>query len=236
MIGIYKITNIVNNKAYIGQSVRIERRIAEHRQSALRGDDEVLYRAMRKYGLQNFQYEVICECEPSQLDELEQYYIQQYHTLLPNGYNYQLGGSTGKIVVPDNIYAAQQALMFTDKTQQEIADECNICRRTVIRINLGEVWHNEKYSYPLRKPKVSENPTHKCIDCGAPVSLGALRCLTCSALHQQHCSRPNPEELESLIIQFGFVGVGRKFGVSDNAVRKWCRQYNMPTHTKDYKK
>ena len=66
MIGIYKITNKINGNAYIGQSVNIQLRFDSHRQRYLQENgkeyDKVLYRAMRKYGLENFSFEIVEEC------------------------------------------------------------------------------------------------------------------------------------------------------------------------------
>lgn len=72
MIGIYKITNTVNNKKYIGQSVNITDRWREHRKRANNGT-EYLYQAMRRYGIQNFIFEVVEECLIEDLNLKEKY-------------------------------------------------------------------------------------------------------------------------------------------------------------------
>ena len=73
MMGIYKIENLVNGKIYIGQSINIERRWQGHRKGIKsRVDKEKpLYRAMNKYGIENFSFEVLEECEEEELDEKE---------------------------------------------------------------------------------------------------------------------------------------------------------------------
>lgn len=83
MIGIYKITNRINNKIYIGQSVDIKKRWRQHKRHSQVPNKEYekyLYRAFRKYGLDNFTFEVIEECSREQLNERECYYIQLYHS------------------------------------------------------------------------------------------------------------------------------------------------------------
>lgn len=95
MIGIYKITNKINNKSYIGQSVDIEHRLKEHRNpyNWKREKSKLLYKAFQKYGLENFTFEVIEECKENQLDIKEQYWIDYYNSY-SNGYNMTTGGET----------------------------------------------------------------------------------------------------------------------------------------------
>ena len=67
MIGIYKITKKENGKSYIGQSNDIERRFSEHKTKI----DIPIEIAIKKYGADAFDFEVIEECETSQLNERE---------------------------------------------------------------------------------------------------------------------------------------------------------------------
>ena len=95
MIGIYKITNKINNHCYIGQSVNIEHRFQEHKKpyNWKRESTKALYQAFQKYVLNNFTFEIIEECNEKQLDEKEQYWIQYYNSY-KNGYNMTSGGET----------------------------------------------------------------------------------------------------------------------------------------------
>lgn len=95
--GIYKITNIVNGKVYIGQSIDVYDRWYQHKYEAHRDRyNTLLYKAMRKYGIEKFEFEVIEECFPDKLSDLEQYYINYYHAYIgfenSNGYNMTIGG------------------------------------------------------------------------------------------------------------------------------------------------
>jgi group I intron endonuclease len=87
MIGIYKITNKQNGKVYIGQSNNIERRFSEHKQKRYETIDDYI----NILGVDNFDFEVIEECNIDELDNKEQLYIQQYQSNI-NGYNIQQGG------------------------------------------------------------------------------------------------------------------------------------------------
>jgi group I intron endonuclease len=95
MTGIYKITNILNNQIYIGLSVDIDKRWARHRSNYIdinnKEYEKTLYRAFRKYGIENFTFEVIEECSKEELANREIYWIAYYDSF-SNGYNETPGG------------------------------------------------------------------------------------------------------------------------------------------------
>lgn len=94
--GIYKITNLENNKCYIGLSNNIEKRWKEHISNAYNCDDinfnNPLYQDIKKYKVDSFIFEILEECEQNLLSEKEKYYIEKYNSFIPNGYNRTLGG------------------------------------------------------------------------------------------------------------------------------------------------
>lgn len=95
MIGIYKITNKINNKSYIGQSTHIEKRLRDHKSEYEwnRHPNYPLYKAFKKYGLENFIFQIIEQCYPQDLDENEIFWIKYYHSLTSeHGYNIKQGG------------------------------------------------------------------------------------------------------------------------------------------------
>ena len=97
MVGIYKITNIINNHSYIGLSTHVEDRWYYHknRYNWDRESNKLLYQAIKKYGIENFTFVLLEECEPEELSEKEKYYIKKYNTY-KNGYNMTLGGEDNK--------------------------------------------------------------------------------------------------------------------------------------------
>lgn len=104
---IYKITNQVNGKVYIGQSINIKHRWIQHKSDALNNrSDAPIHRAIRKYGIQNFSFEIIEECEQERMNEKEIYWIKYYDsTNKKKGYNIKLGGeSAGTIYNYKEIY------------------------------------------------------------------------------------------------------------------------------------
>lgn len=98
MIGIYKITNTINNKCYIGQSADLFKRIKRHVKTLTNGTNrnEHLQNAYNKYGTGNFTIEIIEECTKECLDEREIFWIDYYKSYDPQyGYNKTKGGTGG---------------------------------------------------------------------------------------------------------------------------------------------
>lgn len=89
--GIYKITAKHNGKVYIGQSNDIYTRWRSHWKQVNRGDNDCLHNYMRKYGKDNFEYEIIEKCNQSIINEREKYWISYYDSY-NNGLNSTLGG------------------------------------------------------------------------------------------------------------------------------------------------
>jgi len=93
---IYKITNAINNKSYIGQTTgSLSQRKRGHKSMALNGSSLVIHRAIRKYGWDNFTWEILGKCgSKEKLDEMEFYYIKQFKTHISHkqGYNLTFGG------------------------------------------------------------------------------------------------------------------------------------------------
>ena len=87
--GIYKITNIITEQCYIGQAIDIYKRWSQHAKCGLGIDTppgNKLYKAIQEYGLENFTFEVLTECNAIELDEKEKYFISLYQADI-FGYN-----------------------------------------------------------------------------------------------------------------------------------------------------
>lgn len=87
--GIYKITNLLDNKSYIGQSVDIYKRWNDHCKCGLGIDTppgNKLYKAIQEDGLENFTFELLTECPKEELDSKEKYFIELYQAK-EYGYN-----------------------------------------------------------------------------------------------------------------------------------------------------
>jgi group I intron endonuclease len=90
---IYKITNKINNKIYIGCTIySLEKRFSEHAYRALKTDNKSkLYNSIRKYGVKSFSIELIQECDLNIIYEIEKKYITELDTY-DNGLNSTFGG------------------------------------------------------------------------------------------------------------------------------------------------
>lgn len=89
-VGIYLIRNLVNDKKYVGLSIRsAESRIQVHLTG--RGS-KLLKSAVNKYGIDNFESIILEECSEDIIKDRERFWISELNTLVPNGYNLTTGG------------------------------------------------------------------------------------------------------------------------------------------------
>ncbi len=107
---IYKITNTINNKVYIGQTSKtITERFAVHLRHAANHVNRYLYDAMNFYGYENFIIEELERCEKSILDAREIYWISFYQSNNPEyGYNMTAGGGGGNTFVLRSVESQQR--------------------------------------------------------------------------------------------------------------------------------
>jgi group I intron endonuclease len=92
---IYRIINKIDGKAYVGQYCKDnpKQRFTTHKRNARNPHStEHLYRAIRKHGVENFEFTTICVCKNEELNDLEIKYIKEYDTFGENGYNMTSGG------------------------------------------------------------------------------------------------------------------------------------------------
>ena len=235
MIGIYKIENLLNHKCYVGQSIHIERRWQEHCRPSAKS---IISNAIKKYGKENFSFQILEECSEDELDEKEIFYIEKFNCIVPNGYNIKdyVDGNETTFTLYDKEEFNNIVKEIKDNviSLQQISEKHDLCRRTIYRINKGEVHRLPNESYPLR-PTI-ENNRHYCIDCGKKITYKGTRCKTCAAIASRNVDRPAREELKQLIRTNSFVSLGKRYGVSDNAIRKWCKNYGLPSKSSDIKK
>lgn len=134
---------------------------------------------------------------------------------------------------------ATNANIATAKALEEIKKcilVCANCHRE-IHANLIDIscltssYSEERATKILEKLNdIKAKTLYYCKDCGKLISESkAQRCPECAAKERRICERPSREELKILIKTVPFVKIGEKFGVTDNAIRKWCKSMNLPS-------
>ena len=123
-------------------------------------------------------------------------------------------------------------------------------RQALLSVGLsdGSVNYRRARSLLSREGVVLPEKQHKCltneysdgicIDCGKPISYGAVRCHHCSSINivKDISRRPEKDILKEQIRNLPFTKIGEIYNVSDNAVRKWCDFYKLPRTKTEIKK
>lgn len=152
---IYKYTNLINGKVYIGQTKQtIKQRDYKH-QTQL-NDNTYFHRAMKKYGRNNFSLELVEDHIPfNQLNEKEKFYIDFFESFYTTGKGYNLtqGGQWGsgtQKITPSQAQNIKYLILNTTKSFQEIANEYCVTIYCISDINRGKTFYDEYFRYPLR--------------------------------------------------------------------------------------
>ena len=155
---IYKIVNKINGHIYIGQTNNIERRFSDHITGTGDNKYSLIHRAIKKYGANNFTFEVLGWFED--YNEKEQYYIDLYRCRAPYGYNIQDGGNDPPHYSGEKNSFAKISEETARKVQEQalnwliprptIVHENKITFDIFRHINEGDSWHRDDLVYPLR--------------------------------------------------------------------------------------
>lgn len=244
--GIYKITNQINGKCYIGQSIDISRRWNQHKNNSNNPKNSCFnlpfYQALRKYGIENFSFEILEQCLKEELNDKEFSYINYFKANDPKyGYNLTPGGNNNYLsfvkITPENLFNIKNLLKNSLISQTEIAKIFNIDQTTISDINLGKIHFDDNEQYPLRDSlklrKIKDKSCyHPCKSCGKLISKESVYCQNCYKEYRKQSSKDkykNRNELKQLIRNNSFESLSRKFNVSGNAIRKWCQKENLPS-------
>lgn len=187
---IYEITSSKTKKKYIGQTrVSIQQRWSQHRSAAKNIDDDnqyLLYKAMNKYGVDNFDIKQIEEIVSKTKDELikllnqrEIYYIEHYQSLMPCGYNMTPGGdsSTRTVLRAIDGYDANGELCVSFESISDAASalSSNInhgissCCKGKCQSALGYIWRYhgdpfDKYPVTITQEFLDREGNEICVD------------------------------------------------------------------------
>ncbi len=147
------------------------------------------------------------------------------------------------------------ATTWKDKVYLIPVDECSTSKTLRLNPPVNKVEYNAAEDYEVNKilghkinPKFLEDSEIKtnsestivkskynCPICGSPVSKNGVFCVKCAQFAARKVDRPSKEELKNLIKTNSFIQIGKQYGVSDNAVRKWCKEYGLPYKSREIK-
>lgn len=150
--GIYKITNLLNQKVYIGQSVNVVRRLNEHKR--MKDLTQKIDQAIEESRPENFKFEIVEICDVSLLNERERYWINFYDCVYPKGYNMKHGGQApclNRLRSFQQISEIIDLLRTTKLTNSEIGDIYGVSDQAISDINTGRSWVQSGIEYPIRK-------------------------------------------------------------------------------------
>ena len=130
-----------------------------------------------------------------------------------------------------------------DMVVQELPKTILVCANCHREIHAGLIdittlqssFNNEKAIEVSQTTEKSKRGFHFCKVCGKKVSSKAYYCSECYGKTKREVKRPSREQLKLDIRTLPMIQVGKKYGVTDNAVRKWCDSMNLPRKVSDIK-
>lgn len=164
--------------------------------------------------------------------------VYDFHHIDPETKDFSFGGSgtpsskSGWYDIRDEL---QKCILVCSNCHRIIHNEKNdftIENKNYFNMNYYN-WEDVNYIInheTLERICKNKREPHQCFECGAireRTSKSGL-CKKCADKKQQTTERPSREELKKLIRENSFTSLGEKFGVSDNAIRKWCLKENLP--------
>lgn len=170
MVGIYMITNKINDKKYIGQSKNVFKRWYQHYEESILNrdcDNSILHSAIRIYGIENFEFSIVELCEISELDEREIFYISLYETNVKDGgYNIANGGA-----VPDNVGENNSSSKLSEndiyyiremynnkKTKKEVYNEFS---NVISMSTFSDIWNGRTWQHIHMDVYTDENKQYQ---------------------------------------------------------------------------
>ena len=124
---IYVRPNLINGKKYVGQATNLKKRQSDWKCLTQKYAGTAINNARAKYGIDNFGFEILKECDDKELDYWEKYYIKVLNTKAPYGYNLTDGGDGLKGYSPSEetrkkLSEARKGITFSEETKKKMSD------------------------------------------------------------------------------------------------------------------
>ena len=251
MIGIYKVIYLPESKVvYVGQSINIEGRFKQYKKYYNNpkelGYNSHFYRTLRKYGIDNFQFELIEECSVEELNDKEIYWIAYFDTF-NNRCNSTIGGQhmAARNLTDEEIRELKKDLAENKLSYNEMSHKFGVSNLFISQVNKGILYPDENVNI-IRILGVS-NKSERCIRpkikkycelCGKEINVESRLCLDCYAKEKlRQNSNVSEEELINLLKenQRNFEKVGKQIGISRSAIKKRLKGKNLPYLSSDYR-
>lgn len=139
----------------------------------------------------------------------------------------------------------KQKEYITDDELQTALENNSSIRQALLSLNLSDAGGNyarARYLVNDRKIEIGKNlnidiksKENYCKKCGIAILPSSTYCIKCLGLINRTVERPSKEELKQQIRTIPFTRIGAKYGVSDNAIRSWCKAENLPYTKKEIK-
>ena len=164
---IYLITNLVNNKKYVGQTSDYQRRMRQHKTQ----NDQLIDQKIQEYGINNFSFEILEEnLSPEEANEKEKYYIKVFNSLIPNGYNIHTGGKNNSIGEENPLAKiteaeAQWILDNRNIPEQVLYEKC-VFKDRISYNHFRQIYIGNAWSHLTTQTQPANNLSHKGEDSG----------------------------------------------------------------------
>jgi group I intron endonuclease len=168
---IYRCINNTNKKVYIGYTIKeLEQRAKGHLRAVKKGSDFVFHKSIRKYGFENFTWEVLFESKDKKyiLNEMETFFIKENNSFYENGFGYNMtyGGQGGMCGKKHNDTTKEKMKLAWEKRENRSFNlgkkHNDTTKEKMSRAKLGKKKSDEyKLSCSVRNKKRYEDVEHR---------------------------------------------------------------------------